>query len=137
MMALDRGGACSGVALRMDTGGNPEAALVALLEKEPPVPPELVSAETEAGTVEAILFAAKPSFPLYRPEPPVEDLADILVSAVGHVGTMAEYLLNTVIELERAGVHDSHLWRLQEMVAERLEALPEAGAEDSVDRPGR
>jgi cation transport protein ChaC len=38
---------------------------------------------------------------------------------------MAEYLLNTVTELERHGVHDLHLWRLQEMVAERLERLPE------------
>jgi len=125
MMSLDRGGACSGVALRMDTGDDPQAALVSLLQKEPPVPPERVTAETEAGPVQALLFAADPGFPLYRPEPDIDELADILASAVGHIGTMAEYLLNTVTELERAGVHDLHLWRLQEMVAERLERLPE------------
>ena len=79
----------------------------------------------EAGPVEAILFTADPGFPLYRPEPPMEELADMLACAVGHIGTMAEYLLNTVTELERAGVHDLHLWRLQEMVAERLEPLPD------------
>lgn len=123
MMSLDRGGACSGVVLRMDTGDNPLAALVSLLQKEPPVPPEHVTAETEAGPVEAILFATDPRFPLYRPEPAMEELADMLASAVGHIGTMAEYLLNTVTELERVGVHDLHLWRLQEMVAERLERL--------------
>jgi cation transport protein ChaC len=83
-----------------------------------------VTAETETGPVEAILFAADPGFPLYRPEPAMEELADMLASAVGHIGTMAEYLLNTVTELERAGVHDLHLWHLQEMVAERLERLP-------------
>jgi len=125
MMSLDRGGACSGVALRMDTGDDPQAALVSLLQKEPPLPPERVTAETDAGSVQAILFAADPRFPLYSPEPDIDELADILVSAVGHIGTMAEYLLNTVIELERAGIHDVHLWRLQEMVAERLERLPE------------
>jgi cation transport protein ChaC len=125
MMSLDRGGSCSGVVLRMDTGDDAHAALVSLLKKEPPVPPEGVTADTDAGPVPAILFAADPAFPLYRPEPEIDELADILASAVGHVGTMAEYLLNTVTELERHGVHDLHLWRLQEMVAERLEGLPE------------
>jgi len=128
MMSLDRGGSCSGVAFRMDTEGDAHAALVSLLQKEPPLPPERVTAETEAGPVQAILFAAHPDFALYRPEPDIEELADILASAVGHVGTMAEYLLNTVIELERAGIHDLHLWRLQEMVAERLELLPAPAA---------
>jgi cation transport protein ChaC len=123
MMSLDRGGECPGVAFRMDPGDDAHAALVSLLRQEPPVPPERVTAETEAGPVPAILFAANPDFPLYTPEPEIEDLADILASAVGHVGTMAEYLLNTVTELERAGLHDPHLWRLQAMVAERLERL--------------
>ena len=44
--------------------------------------------------------------------------------AVGHVGTMAEYLLNTVTHLEAAGIHDRRLWRMQALVAERLERLP-------------
>ena len=38
---------------------------------------------------------------------------------------MAEYLLNTVTELGKAGVHDPYLWRLQAMVADRLARLPE------------
>lgn len=129
MMSLDRGGACSGVALRMEAGDDPQAALVSLLQLEPPVPPEHVTAETESGPVQAILFAADPGFPFYRPEPEIEELADILASAVGHIGTMAEYLLNTVIELDRAGIHDPHLWGLQEMVAERLERLVPRGTE--------
>jgi cation transport protein ChaC len=35
---------------------------------------------------------------------------------------MAEYLYNTVENLEALGIHDRQLWRLQEMVAERIEA---------------
>ncbi|MGG7645412.1 gamma-glutamylcyclotransferase [Rhodovulum sp. YNF3179] len=124
MMSLDRGGNCTGVASRMDPGDDAHAALVSLLQKEPPVPPERVVAETDAGPAQAILFAAHPGFSLYRPKPDIEELADMLASAVGHLGTMAAYLLKTVIELERAGVHDLHLWRLQEMVAERRERLP-------------
>jgi cation transport protein ChaC len=36
---------------------------------------------------------------------------------------MVEYLFNTVSHLEQLGIHDPHLWRLQEMVAERLDAM--------------
>lgn len=101
-------------------------SLVGLLEKEPPLPPEWVEARTEAGPVQAILFAADAGWPLYCPEPEQVELADILASSVGHIGTMAEYLLNIVTELELAGIHDPHLWALQALVAERLERLPAA-----------
>ena len=124
MLSLDRGGQCSGAVMRMQPG-DLHAALVGLLEKEPPVPPQWVHAETDAGPVKAIASTADTTWPIYVPEPPVEELADILASPIGHVGTMADYLLNTITELEKAGVHDERLWRLQELVAERLERLPE------------
>ena len=44
-----------------------------------------------------------------------------IASAVGRVGTMAEYVLNTVQHLESLGLCDDRLWRMQEMVAERIE----------------
>jgi cation transport protein ChaC len=47
-----------------------------------------------------------------------------LTLAAGHWGSGAEYLLNTVTVLEAAGIHDPHLWELQEMVAARIAALP-------------
>ena len=53
-------------------------------------------------------------------------VADRLAAACGHLGSGAEYLLNTVAALERIGVHDGRLWRLQEMVAERIAANCEA-----------
>ena len=124
MLSIDRGGDCPGVVLRMEPG-NLHASLVGLLEKEPPWPPEWVQADTAEGRVKAIAFTADPTSVIYCPEPPEDDLADILASSVGYVGTMAEYLLNTVTELEKAGVHDPYLWRLQEMVADRLARLPE------------
>jgi cation transport regulator ChaC len=38
----------------------------------------------------------------------------------GHVGSCAEYLLETVSHLEELGIRDRRLWRLQAMVAARL-----------------
>ena len=51
-----------------------------------------------------------------------EAVADALTTAVGMWGSMAEYLYNTVLNLEALGIHDRQLRRLQEMVAERIEA---------------
>ncbi|UOM34232.1 gamma-glutamylcyclotransferase [Acuticoccus sp. I52.16.1] len=122
MLSLDRGGECWGIALRM-ASADPAAALTALLKTEPPVPPTWVVAETGDGPVDAIAFTADADYPLYSQEPHEDELADILARAVGSVGTMAEYILNTVEELERAGVYDPHLWRIQALVAERLLAM--------------
>ena len=49
-------------------------------------------------------------------------VADVLAIAVGFRGSMAEYLMSTVEHLEALGIHDRYLWRLQDMVAERIEA---------------
>ena len=59
---------------------------------------------------------------------------------LGMWGSMAEYLRNTVEHLEELGIHDRQLWRLQELVAEQIEAattsaLPEERAISSTDNP--
>jgi cation transport protein ChaC len=48
-------------------------------------------------------------------------LADILATACGFRGSMAGYLFATVRHLEELGIHDRHLWKMQELVAERIE----------------
>jgi cation transport protein ChaC len=123
MLSLDKGGECWGIALRMDPT-NLYAALVDLLKKEPPLPPEWVQVQTGAGLLPALAFAVSPDWALYQPEPSENELADILATAVGHAGSMADYVLNTVTRLEEAGIHDPHIWRIQELIAERLERLP-------------
>ena len=50
----------------------------------------------------------------------------MLARATGTRGSMAEYLHATVDHLEQMGIHDPHLWRLQHLVAERIEAAYEA-----------
>jgi cation transport protein ChaC len=51
-----------------------------------------------------------------------EELADVLATACGFRGSMAEYLFSTVSMLESLGIRDRNLWLLQELVAERIEA---------------
>ena len=46
------------------------------------------------------------------------EVALTLASAYGDWGSGADYLYNTVHNLTQHSIHDRHLWRLQEMVAE-------------------
>jgi len=50
-------------------------------------------------------------------------VVDRLATSCGHWGSGADYLYNTVKNLEERGIHDRHLWRLQRLVAERITAL--------------
>jgi len=51
---------------------------------------------------------------------PIEQQAFLLARAAGHIGTCAEYLHNTIVKLHEHGIHDSYLWRLQELVADEV-----------------
>ncbi len=119
MLSLDRGGQCAGKVLRMADAGR-EAALVHLLENEPPIPPAWVVAQTPLGPVKAIAFVVAKDFVGYCGGLCEESVADRLASAVGMWGSMAEYLMNTVRHLEEVGIKDSYLTRMERMVAERL-----------------
>ena len=125
MLSLDRGGQCQGIALRLDPG-DLATRLEALLRDEPPLPPRWVTARTSQGAVRAIALAMDRGHFMHAGRLTEGEVADRLAKAVGHVGTMAEYLLNTVLHLEEAGIHDRALWRMQSLVAERLERLPAA-----------
>ena len=92
MLSLDRGGSCKGVALRMGSADR-HASLTALLELEPPIPPVWVNAKTERGTVPAIAFVTPRTHRGFVGEGDPDSVADNLASAVGHVGSMADYLL--------------------------------------------
>ena len=123
MLSLDRGGQCAGKVLRMADAGR-EAALVHLLENEPPLPPAWVTAQTPQGPVRAIAFVVAKEFVGYCGGLCEAEVADRLASAVGMWGSMAEYLMNTVRHLEEIGIKDSYLARMERMVAERMALLP-------------
>lgn len=125
MLALDRGGQCNGVVFRL-----PDAAIEAnmhrLIRREMSMvpsafPPRWIPVTTPEGPLKALTFAMNRKSGRYVGELDDEATADMLATACGFRGSMAEYLHATVSHLETLGIRDRHLWRLQEMVAERLE----------------
>ena len=86
--------------------------------------PRWIDVVSGRETIRAIAFTANPAKDNYVCGLPLDEVADTLTLAAGHWGSGAEYLFNTVTALEAAGIHDPHLWELQEMVAERIAALP-------------
>jgi cation transport protein ChaC len=125
MLALDRGGRCRGVAYRLP-GETLKPNLDRLVRREMSMvptafPPRWIKVVTPDGPLTALTFAIDRNSGRYVNGLHDEALADVLATACGFRGSMAEYLHATVLHLEALGIHDRHLWRMQELVAERIE----------------
>ncbi|MFZ5709441.1 MAG: gamma-glutamylcyclotransferase [Pseudomonadota bacterium] len=128
MLALDRGGSCLGVAYRLPDEDR-RAQMVRLLKRETRYHEDLpwirfIPLRSGGERLTALVFYAAPSTPdgdLIRL--PEAEQVRRLARAVGHRGSCAAYLLNTVRRLEDLGIHDRYLWRLQRLVAEEIETL--------------
>lgn len=125
MMALDRGGRCDGMILRLPKHRVHED-LGTLLRREmvtvdTPNVPRWLRAQTGQESVRAIGFVINTSSPHYAGRLTLEQAADIIAVAAGHWGSCADYLRQTVAHLEETGIHDRNLWRLQELVASRMQ----------------
>lgn len=133
MLALDRGGQCAGVAYRLPAD-TIEAELEKLARREmrfrpsarTALVPRWIGLRTIEGPLRALAFVVNPASDRYVRGMAPERLADILASASGPRGSMAEYLCSTVGHLEDLRIHDRHLWHLQDLVADRLEAASPA-----------
>jgi len=120
MLSLDRGGQCKGMVYRLPSEGL-AANLEGLLRKEPPFPPRWVKVATPVGKVRAFAFTHPGKGTDYTGHLSDAAVADAIARAVGIVGSMAQYLYLTALHLEQLGLCDDRLWRMQEMVAERIE----------------
>jgi cation transport protein ChaC len=126
MMALDRGGQCRGMLYSL-----PEETLVVELHKlarreismlPSAFPWRWIDVVAADGPHRALTFAMNRKSGRYIADLDEMALADVLAKAVGHRGSMAEYLFSTVHKLEELGIHDRNLWRLQALVADRIDA---------------
>ena len=126
MMALDRGGRCEGVLLRVSEQ-DLASQLYLLLQREVGSHEALesvrwIDVQSAQGLVRALAFYAHPAhLDHYVNALPLEQVAHILVRACGHWGSGAQYLHQTVSKLEDFGIHDENLWKLQELVAEEIQ----------------
>lgn len=128
MLALERGGACRGVAYRLPDD-DPLGRMERLLRRETIHREALetfhwLTARTPQGAVEALTFyAMSPGHPYYEKVTYAEKVFR-LARAAGRMGSCAAYLRNTVEHLEQLGIRDSYLWRLQRDVAAEIAAMP-------------
>ena len=81
-----------------------------------------MTASTDDGPIRLAGFAINRTGARYAGRLPERQVANTIAMARGHSGTGAEYLLNTVTSLEALGLRDSMIWRMQQMVAGRLQA---------------
>jgi cation transport protein ChaC len=127
IMALERGGQCRGVAFRLDPARAAENLLKVFRREIGVKPvnhiPRFVKVASAAGDVTALTFVANPGGRSYLGKLSPEETAGILARAVGHWGSCAEYLYQTVRNLESLGIRDRGLWKLQELVAAEIRAL--------------
>ncbi len=127
MMALDRGGSCKGVIYQLPAEGL-EGELDRLIRREQSTVPAsfpwrwIDVVDTDGNKLRALTFAMNRRSYRYVGHLTDEEVADVLAVACGFRGSMAEYLCSTVAKLEELGIHDRNLWRLQELVAERIDA---------------
>jgi cation transport protein ChaC len=126
MMQIDRGGTCEGVLQRIAEEAEWET-LSALWRREMTVRPpgnypRWIEVESGGQMRRVIAFTANPESPNYAGALELEEVAACLAQACGHWGSGAEYLYETVMALEGAGVHDPYLWALQDRVAGLIEA---------------
>jgi cation transport protein ChaC len=126
MMALDRGGQCKGAAYALPEVGL-QSELHKLIRREMSMVPSafpwrFIETKTADGPVRALAFAMNRKSGRYIAGLSDDQLADILATACGFRGSMAEYLFQTVSMLEQLGIHDRNLWSLQAKVAARIDA---------------
>lgn len=126
MMAMDRGGQCKGVALRL-TDGDRRKQLDKLFRREMTLKPSTykprwLNLATDDGSLTALAFVVNRKGRAYAGALGEGEVADRLAKTCGHWGSAADYLYNVVKNLEERGIHDRHLWRLQQLVAARIAA---------------
>jgi glutathione-specific gamma-glutamylcyclotransferase len=126
MMALDRGGQCKGMAYRL-----PEETLKLELDKlirrevsmvPSAFPWRWIDVETDDGPLRVLTFPVNRKSARYIGNLSEDEMVHMLSTARGFRGSMAEYLFQTVSMLESLGIHDRNLWRLQALVADRIDA---------------
>jgi cation transport protein ChaC len=114
MLALDHGGACKGVAFRVEPA-KIRQELGVLWQREMwggAYNARWVTLATEQGPIRAVTFVINRRHPRYMPELNVEQTAAMIATGCGYLGSCREYLENTISHLSALGLRDAGLERI-------------------------
>ncbi len=120
ILGLEKGGSCNGMVFKLHRD-KVEEELDVVWTREMPTGsyvPTWVKVTTEDGPVNAIAFVIDPNQPRYACKLSVERAAQSIATASGFLGSSAEYLENTVVALEKLGLHDHKLKKILKRVHE-------------------
>ena len=111
VLGLDEGGACHGIAFRIDINKRPqiidylhERELIGYAYK-----PELVSITIAKDKVQAYTFVADTAHSQYAGKLDIKHAAEIILKAEGISGLNRDYLINTVTKLDDEGFAEPEL----------------------------
>lgn len=127
MLALAPGGSCRGVAYRMPDDDR-RGRIMRLLRREVFAHEDLAWMRwltvrmPDGSAIRALTFFCAASGDPDYVKLPFAAQVERLSRAVGHAGSGADYLRNTVVGLQSVGIHDAYLWRLQAAVARQIRA---------------
>jgi cation transport protein ChaC len=131
MMALDRGGSCTGIVYRLPAGDRLKQVEMLLRRETDGIPAtnvaRWISVNTKHGPIRALAFVASRSGPAYAGPQPHDVAAHVIARAAGHWGSAAAYLQRTVEKLDEHGIRDRNLWELQRLVANEIRQLTPSG----------
>ena len=117
VLALDRGGSCTGMALRL-AGDGAAPHLEALWQREMPMgsyrPAWLPCWLADGRRVEALAFVMRRDVPTYTGRLSDEIIKTVLGYAQGRYGTTLDYVCRTVAALRESGMPDRALEALLE-----------------------
>lgn len=118
MLGLDPGGTCNGMGLRIGRD-NLEYELLMVWRREMLTgvyQPRWVWLRTEQGRLPALTFVTDTRSRNYCGALGATDVVRLLATGRGVLGSCAEYLANTVADLDKHGIHDGRLHDLQRQV---------------------
>lgn len=125
MLGLAPGGSCVGMGLRIDVSAL-EHELLMIWRREMLTGvyrPRWVWLHGSMGRVPAITFVMNPDSDSYCGRLALADKVRLLASGHGMLGSSAEYLCNTVAQLDEHGIRDHHL----HMLHTRVQRLQDGG----------
>jgi len=122
VLALDNGGACRGVAYRL----NPKSAtyeLTILWRREMlsrAYFPRWIRARTDQGTINAITFIIDRKSQAYTGKLTDDEIVEIASKAKGHYGSCADYLFETASSFEENKIVDKKIDHLSQKLRAKL-----------------